>query len=176
VSDGSRVWAYSYDAQGDLSRVQLPDGSAWQFSLGGLIFPYTNQLGEAGICDWAGFWPGDSLSGQITHPSGAVGTFTTRYIGHGRHDVLRLCVDKSSPLVMFDEGAGLSSGYARWPHTTVSQTLVSKTIAGPGLPAPLAWQFQYTWQEGMQRPPPGDGDRANRHAKTLPLRRPLWGG
>jgi YD repeat-containing protein len=75
VTDGTRTWTYQYDGNRNLQRVVLPDGSAWQFNLGGLRIVNESQLGEGTTCDWMGAWPHETLSGSMTHPSGAVGYF-----------------------------------------------------------------------------------------------------
>jgi RHS repeat-associated protein len=141
VWDGTRTWTYSYAAGGDLIRVTLPDNSAWQFSLGGLVYPYPMHLGEGAECDFPGGWPSGTLSGSITHPSGATGSFATRYATHGRAAVSRLCVQKVSQGPTYD----------RWPKSTVSQTLVSKTLIGPGM-ASMSWAYNYPYQSGSWAP------------------------
>jgi RHS repeat-associated protein len=135
VFDGSRTWAYAYDAQGDLATVTRPDGSKWQFGLRGLVHPYPWELGELATCDSAGTYPDATLTGTITHPSGAVGTFAAKYIGHGRVNVTRYCINKT--------GKPLDPIYPYWPRGTSSLTLISKSIAGPGLPTPLTWRYTY---------------------------------
>jgi RHS repeat-associated protein len=95
VSDGTRTWNYAYSTQGDLERVTLPDGSRWTFGLRGLVYPFPNQLGQGATCDFPGAYPSNTtLSGTITHPSGATGTFNTSYRLHGRTAVQRVCIQK----------------------------------------------------------------------------------
>jgi RHS repeat-associated protein len=141
VNDGSRTWTYAYSVQGDLASVTLPDGSSWQFSLRSLVYPYPEQLGDSAGCDFIGGWPADTLSGTITHPSGAVGTFSTRYLAHGRVATARHCVQKKSQGPI----------YARWPKAFMSQTLVSKRITGPGIDA-MQWTYSYPNSLGSWTP------------------------
>ena len=150
ATDGVRTWLYGYSGQGVLERVTLPDGSAWRFALGGLYYPYTNQLGEGASCDYGGLWPTDTLFGQITHPSGGVGNFGMTYVSHARNKVWRLCVDKHPPLVL-SEDPGFITGYARWPKQFVSLTLASKTLSGPGL-ANQTWIYSYPSGKGTWDP------------------------
>jgi YD repeat-containing protein len=92
VSDTTRTWTYAYSTQSDLERVTLPDGSRWQFGLRTLVHALRYELGEDASCQFVGGWPSGSLSGTITHPSNAVGTFTTQFIGHPRSNVTMACV------------------------------------------------------------------------------------
>lgn len=141
VSDGTRTWTYSYTAQGDLDRVTLPDASSWRFNLRGLVYPYPNQLGEGASCNFTGGWPADTLTGTITHPSGAVGTFSTGYRQHARAAVSRLCVQKVAQGPTYD----------RWPKAFTSQTLLGKKIAGPGM-ADMLWSYTYSSGAGSWAP------------------------
>ncbi len=140
VYDGTRTWIYGYDAQAVLSQVTLPDGSSWQFNLGGLVYPTPSDLGEDATCNFQGGWPDSTLSGTITHPSGAVGTFQTKYIKHARSNVTKYCINKT--------GTPGGPDYARWPRALIAQTLVSKSISGPGL-TPLTWTYDYPSGSGF---------------------------
>jgi RHS repeat-associated protein len=134
ASDGSRTYSYGYTA-GQLTTVTRPDGSRWVFNLGGMLYPQHEWLGEGAKCDSPGMFPSSaSMIGVITHPSGAVGTFTTQFRTHGRTYVDRHC--------WFVQGtSGQTTGNV-YPHYTRSQTLTQKTITGPGL-APLTWTYNY---------------------------------
>lgn len=140
VSDGSRTWTYGYNSQADLERVTLPDGSSWRFALRGLVYPDRLALGEDARCEFQGGWPGDLISGTLTHPSNATGTFVTGYVSHSRTDVAKACFAYSH-----------ESDFARWPRTFVSQSLLRKTLEGPGL-APLTWNFAYQSGPGSWSP------------------------
>jgi YD repeat-containing protein len=92
VSDGTRTWTYTYDADGLLSEVRLPDASKWTYDL--------KAVGDAIVaarvpatCDWAPSADAQSTyTGSITHPSGAVGTFVFRPTLQGRSYVTRNCI------------------------------------------------------------------------------------
>jgi RHS repeat-associated protein len=135
VSDGTRTWTYDYTAAGDLETVTQPDSSQWKFNLRGLVYPRPYELGEDANCEQPGGWPTTSQIGTITHPSGAVGEFEMIYGGHSRSNVDKWCIIKTGRLG--------DPTYARWPHRLVSQTLVRKTISGPGIGTPLTWRFSY---------------------------------
>lgn len=175
VSDGSRTWSYAYSGQGDLERVTRPDGSNWQFNLRGLVFPYANQLGEGSTCDFPGGWPADTLSGSMTHPSGATGVFQVNYRSHPRTAVPRYCIQKVACVIAGGQtdsatnrtaqapraGVKMASStqssctsvaeYPRWPKETVSQTLTSKTLSGPGMSS-LTWRYNYPSSGGTWSP------------------------
>nr|WP_314544940.1 RHS repeat domain-containing protein [uncultured Massilia sp.] len=75
VSDGTRTWRYSYNGDGALQTVTLPDGSAWQ--LGGIApLLYDILYLGSGSCDAPGYLATSELTGTMTHPSGATGNFT----------------------------------------------------------------------------------------------------
>ncbi|MDP1650021.1 MAG: hypothetical protein Q8M01_17720 [Rubrivivax sp.] len=134
ASDGTRTYTYSYSAQGRLTTVQQPDGSRWSFDLGPMEYPTLGDLGEGASCEHPGSFAGSTLVGSITHPSGAVGTFTTAFRLHGRTFVDRIC--NYVPL-----SQTLTTG-AVWPRQMASQTLSSKVITGPGLAA-MTWTYNY---------------------------------
>ncbi len=122
VSSGSRNWTYTVDATTrSLSRVQLPDGSAWGLDLkafalarietpapqyeqppsnpGGLPPPTvllpTDIIRTCTQNSQAALnnvaSPDEHLEGTITHPSGAVGIFTVDLQEHGRNHVPLAC-------------------------------------------------------------------------------------
>ena len=77
ISNGTHTWTYTYLAATvgqRLSRVTLPDNSQWTFSLEALRT--VMRVNEGASCAY----PGDpfplSGSGNITHPSGAIGQFS----------------------------------------------------------------------------------------------------
>jgi RHS repeat-associated protein len=135
VSDGTRTWTYAYTSAGDLATVTQPDSSQWKFNLRGLVYPRPYELGEDANCEYPGSWPTTSQIGTITHPSGAVGEFEMTYGGHSRSNVDKWCIIKT--------GRVGDPTFARWPHRLTSQTLVRKTISGPGISTPLTWRFSY---------------------------------
>ena len=139
ATDGTRTWQYVYGAnlgeiRGDLESVIQPDGSRWAFDL--------RQMADMGDqvddwykdCDSLPFAPGGPFIGRMTHPSGAQATFTTMFLQHGRTNVDRLCTyNPFTGSLWWTDG----SLYAR---STVSQSLVSKEITGPGS-APMTWNY-----------------------------------
>ncbi|MBX3636093.1 MAG: hypothetical protein KF683_12050, partial [Rubrivivax sp.] len=133
VFDGSRRWRYQYDTNGDLQHVVLPDSSRWTFSLRSLVVPSGSLLNESfSDCDTPPGINGRPTTGTITHPSGATGRFATDFLYHGRTHVDRHCTYHShSP--QYTNGSV-------YPHTTASQTLMSKTISGPGM-LDMTWQY-----------------------------------
>ena len=134
VSDGERAWLYQYAPTGELSSVTLPDQSAWQFGLRGLTHQAPWELGENANCEFHGGWPAEELTGWIRHPSGATGTFVTKYILHGRSNVTRQCVNKT--------GYRLDPTFPMWPKQVVHQSVVRKHISGPGIPE-YTWGYEY---------------------------------
>ncbi len=131
VFDGTRTWLYTYTAQSDLQAVQLPDRSRWQFNLSPLIYTDSQLLGETLDCDSLADTPGGTFVGSMTHPSGATGTFSTRFLPHGRTNVQRACT--------YDPASGWTTG-AMVPKSTSNQALISKQISGPGMPT-MTWAY-----------------------------------
>ncbi len=133
VSDGTRNWTYHYGADGDLRHVVLPDQSRWTFSLGTLVQPAGSIIDEQNYqCDSLPSILGVPRTGSIWHPSGAQATFGTNFVYHGRTEVQRACT--TAP------GTKKATTGSVFPHTTVSQTLESKTITGPGM-VPMTWEY-----------------------------------
>ncbi len=134
ATDGTRTFSYSY-AAGGLSTVQQSDGSRWTFNLAPMVPPTLQTQGEGSTCDWPGDFQSDVLTGTITHPSGALGTFTTAFTLLGRTYVDRVCVPHPSSGSVF-----IGAVYPRYVNT---QALTAKQITGPGLPT-LNWSYQYS--------------------------------
>lgn len=131
ASDGTRTWLYVYSAQGDLQVVQQPDGSSWQFNLSPLVYQGALLLGEYADCDSMADAPVGTFVGTITHPSGAMGTFTSSFLTHGRTNVQRACT--------YAPGSDWTVGSV-WPRSTSNQALTSKQITGPAM-APMIWIY-----------------------------------
>jgi len=141
-----RTWSYSYgsvDGQKRLTRVLLPDGSAWSYG-------YSSAL----RVDPAP-WDGNSrpncaeqppaVAGELTmtigHPSGAVGTFKLENMRHGRSGVhLSECLQRVNNSV--NEPSSYYYVLGR-PFFFDVVSLKSKTIIGPGLPKALTWAYDY---------------------------------
>ena len=139
INDGTRTWTYGYHAStGSLQTVTRPDGSSWQFALDGLIvvpfsFPDPDcDGGENGTIDQT------ARTGTITHPSGAVGSFTVKSTYHGRSNV---------------PGSQTTCGLTTNAVSRyfVSRSLASKTLSGPGMPA-MTWRYDYSPASGSFAP------------------------
>jgi RHS repeat-associated protein len=139
VNDGTRTWSYGYDASGNLQTVTQPDGSRWQFALGtmGSTLPFGAPDPS---CDtgWGGTLDETAGVGTITHPSGAVGTFTLKATSHGRSNV---------------PGSQSACGLSSNPISRyfAVRSLTSKTLSGPGLPA-QTWTYSYSTGVGSYAP------------------------
>jgi RHS repeat-associated protein len=133
ASDGTRTWIYNYDSNGDLGSVVLPDSSRWQFSLRSLVDPQSMANDGYTDCDNTTMGGATGLVGTVTHPSGAVGTFTSSFLPHGRTNVTRACTNDPNL------GANWTTGNM-WPKTTMNQALTSKQISGPGMPT-MTWLY-----------------------------------
>lgn len=135
MSDGTRTWTYSYDGNGRLQTVTLPDSSQWQFSLSLLeLDPLSSPDPDCSGDD--PLWDGNTRSGTITHPSGAVGTFNLKMTMHGRSNV---------PGTQATCSTALASRY----FTIYS--LVSKNLSGPGMPS-MTWGYGYSEAIGSYAP------------------------
>ena len=129
--DGTRLVQYAYHGNGSLWKVTLPGGRHWEFALRGLVpMQFEYQLSPEG-CEDAGYlMRPDVHTGSITHPTGAVITFTTRYV----------LLDKSNvPFSCYPV-----DGHPRLTYmpNEVNVALTSKVITGPALPR-MEWKFDY---------------------------------
>jgi hypothetical protein len=129
VSDGIRTWTYSYHypvAKASLDRVTLPDGSFWNFASADGMLEELAYPNESNYCGEHKYPLTTVRSGTMTHPSGAVGTFTLTPTEHGRSGVQYWCADKTlvTPIFFY------------------SNSLTRKSISGPGL-ATLNWDYNY---------------------------------
>lgn len=130
ASDGVRTWTYTYDAATALGRlvsVGLPDGTAWQLSLNGLNSPAISYLIPP-QCNPGTLYE-TPVTGSITHPSGALGSFTVKSVTHGRK-VATFC------------DPNVNGGWEFYPRNYATRSLVSKTLSGPGM-APATWSYAY---------------------------------
>jgi hypothetical protein len=134
VTDGTRTWSYGYDSTSTsalLQTVTLPDSSTWQ--LGGLV-PLLRNVGyyASGACDDPGLMDTATVTGTLTHPSGASGSFTLTPTRHGREGVANLCEH--------DQTSG--AYWAVYPKAFDTYALTRKSISGPGLPT-MDWVTTY---------------------------------
>ncbi|MFA6985396.1 MAG: wall associated protein [Arenimonas sp.] len=147
TSDG-RNWDYHYTS-GRLAGVTQPDGGHWTIAFSDFSKANIEYLAD-GTDTWRNcFRPGpiDALYsgpyvGTITHPSGAVGTFTAAPIVLARTNVPALCenyVSKTASNNYNDQ----SNDYAIFPIRWHSIALTGKQIAGPSLPL-QSWTFSYS--------------------------------
>lgn len=137
ATDGTRTWQYSYanfNADGTLAynvtvdTVTLPDASQWKLAgIAGLSFKPEYQVNPS--CYTTGTPKTDVRTGTMTHPSGATGTFTMRPTIHGRSYVPAQCL-------------GDANAFPTQPDAFVTQSLVTKSIGGPGLPT-MSWNYVY---------------------------------
>ena len=139
ISDGTRTWSYSYNAStGSLQTVTRPDGSQWQFALDSvpsvpLFYANLDCDGDVG-----GTVDSSAKTGTITHPSGALGSFTLKSTYHGRSKVTGVA-----------QPCGLTAN--RVPLHYISRSLASKTLSGPGMPA-MTWSYTYSAAVGSYAP------------------------
>lgn len=131
VTAGAQSWGYTYDQYGGLTTVTLPDNSTWTNNLSGILSIVTGTSLHSDCGDPPQYF-GNSGTGVITHPSGAVGTFTFSARRHGRSYVPRNC-------------AYLIGGasYATEPDTIDGISVDSKSISGAGFASPLTWTYTY---------------------------------
>ncbi|MCD9126052.1 RHS repeat protein [Luteimonas fraxinea] len=143
ISDGARSWAYLYSSNQSLNRVSLPDGTGWDINFDQLssttIFPPVPVPGEP----WRSciFEPEATsigpVVGFITHPSGATAQFSVDIVRHGRTNVPINCDNFTRPYN--DPNDDVSFWTLRYDNFS----LLSKTIAGPGL-TPATWTYSYS--------------------------------
>ena len=144
VSDGRRTWTYAYADGKRLSSVTQPDNSQWTFNLSGFEVFYPSMDSGASCLGGPGDYPETKVyTGTMTHPSGATGSFGTRFIQHGRRlpgDGKPTCINLIPPnKVSGVEGA---KDFAVTPTNWYTQALETKTISGPGL-ADRTWTFAW---------------------------------
>lgn len=134
VSDGTRTWNYAYNGTlptATLTTVTQPDSSTWQLS--GIFSLLKNvEYDGTGACDSPGAMTGEVLTGTLTHPSGAQGTFTLTPTRNGRAGVDNVC----------DYDLTSSSYSPRYPYVFDTYALTKKSLSGPGL-STLEWNVQY---------------------------------
>jgi RHS repeat-associated protein len=139
VFDGTRTWSYAYNAgTGSLQTVTQPDGSQWQFAMDSV--PWTPFALPDPDCDGGENGTVDLTAKTLTisHPSGAVGSFTLKATYHGRSNVpgsQNTCGTTSNPVSRY----------------FVSRSLSSKTLSGPGMPA-MTWSYGYSVAYGSFAP------------------------
>lgn len=134
VTDGSRTWTYIYS--NGLTEVRLPDLSKWLISFANLRNAYTEPEEPRDLaCDYSGARPAqNTFTGTITHPSGAVGSFSFKSVPHGRSYVPRDCI--------YPNPGSMATNYARTPYLYNEVALQQKQISGPALTT-ATWTYTY---------------------------------
>ena len=159
AADGQRTITYGYAGTGHLSTVTLPDQSQWSIQLAAaepvhydttVNHPqFRNWDPNSPDCGWKRVLANSAATGTITHPSGAVGTFTFRYQRHVRASV----PDSHCSFDKLLSPTGMPSGlgdpdeadwdFQSWTPRTFDVIAVrSKVITGPGL-NPVQWDYSY---------------------------------
>ncbi|WP_203321528.1 RHS repeat protein [Pseudoxanthomonas beigongshangi] len=144
VTDGTRTWTYTYG--NGLTEVTLPDQSRWQIDFAGLRDAFTMPYSPGGLmCSESGASTVQSVyTGTITHPSGAIGTFSFQSRTHGRSYVPKVCVRPGGIAILDD--------YAQTPFLFNTVGIIQKKIEGPGVASPYIWTYSYgapnnSWEE-----------------------------
>ncbi|MFP7722223.1 RHS repeat domain-containing protein [Lysobacter sp. A3-1-A15] len=145
VTDGARTWTYQYNysdvKRPTLSGVVLPDGSGWSIDFADLTsaeIEYEKAQHSTDVvrsCASPGFVISASATGRITHPAGAVGSFTVTPKRHGRSNVPRVCSGFTWPNDPNDD-------IAYYPLNYDAFSLSNKYVTGPDL-VPMTWQYTY---------------------------------
>ena len=131
-----RTWSYGYSGT-TLQNVTRPDASTWRFTHGtDMRVAYETWTEDPGA--GCGVLPPLTLKEYqlaIQHPSGATGTF---HFGHKRN------FRTGIPVSFCQAESGSDNTvvhYLDTPFHFDTLSLVSKTITGPGIPAPLLWSY-----------------------------------
>lgn len=166
ATDGTRTWTYGYaptaSGRTTLTSVTRPDGSQWTIQFQGFT-----QDGEIRYRDYT---PGgeivrtcthndvplniaNTFTGSMTHPSGAVGTFTVDIREHGRSNVPVSCRNVTT-IVGQPNGSGNNQDddVNLWAIKGYSFTLKHKQISGPGI-ATAEWNYSYVPGTSFHRYP-----------------------
>ena len=145
VSDGTRTWNYAYTGT-SLSSVTLPDTSQWLISFAALANAQIDPAydpNDGRTCFTLDSILAADYSGTITHPSGAVGTFTVGPVRFARTNVPALCRNWQPPGVA--DPAGTKDDYFVLPVRAWSLAPKSRQVSGPGL---TTRTWAYSWSGG----------------------------
>lgn len=169
VSDGTRTWAYAYtnlsggeglpSGRRTLSSVTLPDATAWiigfsQFTNAWIKYnqaAFNEPLRSCFLVETPLNYTLEPM-GTVTHPSGAIGTFTVDIREHGRSNVPINCEN-----VAFNpSAAGVPYGSANNTNDDInlhsissnSFTFKRKQVSGVGL---TTAQWNYSYEPGISR-------------------------
>ncbi|WP_411851535.1 RHS repeat domain-containing protein [Stenotrophomonas sp. LGBM10] len=137
-------WTYGYSASGMLSKVSLPDGSAWSYQGAGALESITEsfEYSDAGppTCANVPYIHGLDYAYTVRNPAGATAKFDFSFVGLSRSNVPKMC---NKPSYVLE--------YWVIPPTEYSYALIKKTVEGAGLGS-LVWQYGYAsgsqvWEE-----------------------------
>ncbi|WP_434982776.1 RHS repeat domain-containing protein [Xanthomonas arboricola] len=167
ASANGRTWTYSYSTDGQsLTKVNLPDGSAWSYDLNNYLKAFGVSEMDPSSCNYPGTIDGGMTIATaaknlfVRHPSGALGVFEIRPFLRGRSNVPQQCqpsADGGGP----EPGAAYSD-YVRFYWTN---SLIRKNVSGPGV-ADAQWTYRYNgvqntteaagfWDKPANYAPPG---------------------
>jgi len=186
---------YTYTAGGSLDKVVYADGKQWDFNLefiyprhyydcganppGPRPEPVAPPGDNSAYLNWLfRCWDqnspeygykrklsGESASGTLTHPSGAVGTFTFQVKRHVRASVpldRTNCLTYNHPGIpgmpdLTPYGEGEPWDFFCWtPLNFDVQALKQKQIAGTGIASTSQWVYDYDQYIAAATHPPGD--------------------
>ena len=155
VSDGSRTWNYTYGSLSSgrktLTQVTLPDSSAWNIAFSAFTtaeIQYTEVFAPGEIYRSCAVLEqpqnyASEPSGTITHPAGAIGTFTVNIKEHGRSSVTLNCGNVSS-------GNDPNDDVNLFPISYHALTLKSKQVSGPAITT-ATWNYAYESGRSIHR-------------------------
>jgi RHS repeat-associated protein len=150
ITEGTRAWTYRYAGTGtrrSLTEVERPDTSKWLINLAllsdvNIAYSVDGPPRCNSIPVVKGLFAGSSpnlvsdVTGTITHPSGATGTFVVTHRLHSRSNVPRNC------LTIRDSNGAVVEEYSLYVRAAPMLAIQSKAISGPGLP-PMLWDFEF---------------------------------
>lgn len=140
VAAGARAWQYIYG--NGLEQVLLPDDgqpgvSRWLIDFSNLRDAFTvPESGVSLMCERSGASNGQaSVSGTLTHPSGAVGVFTFKSTTHGRSYVPKNCI-RPDP-------NDSTTNFAWIPYLFNQVSIISKQLKNFNGGAVSTWNYSY---------------------------------
>lgn len=149
ASDGTHTWSYGYSGAA-LTLVTLPDGSQWKMD-GSNLKPIQWSQGDYAHLNCE--TPEVPISGggslSITHPSGAVGTFSMGVGWAGITNVPLFCANWATP---GSPQNNESDDYPVFPFKWATLVVTEKTVQGAGVPL-LRWKYQLSSSSSWQYAP-----------------------